>query len=81
MRVPVISGFSKSGSTLTINGQGFGSQPVTVTFERYVDAAPSPTPTAGGTVITVTIPGSAVSGPVLVITAGGRDSIDWLDLP
>jgi hypothetical protein len=81
VRVPRISGFSKSGSTLTINGEGFGSSPVTVTFERYVDAATSPTPTAGGTVITVTIPGSAVSGPVLVITAGGRDSIDWLDLP
>lgn len=81
VRVPRITGFSKNGSTLTINGQGFGSSPVTVTFERYVDAAVAPTPTGGGTVITVTIPGSAISGPVLVITSGGRDSIDWLDLP
>lgn len=81
VRVPRISGFSKSGTTLTINGEGFGSLPVTITFERYVNAATQPTPTLGGTVITVAIPGTAVSGPVLVITAGGRDSIDWLDLP
>lgn len=81
VRVPRITGFSLSGSTLTINGEGFGSSPVTVTFERYVDAASPPTPTGGGTTITVSVPGGAVSGPVLVITSGGRDSIDWLDLP
>ena len=81
VRVPRISGFSKSGTTLTINGEGFGSSPVTITFERYVNAVSQPTPTLGGTVITVTIPGGAVSGPVLVITSGGRDSIDWLDIP
>lgn len=81
VRVPRIISFSKSGSTLTINGEGFGNSPVTITFERYVNAAPNPTPTLGGTVIVVAIPGTAVSGPVLVITSGGRDSIDWLDLP
>lgn len=81
VRVPRITGFILSGSTLTINGEGFGSTPVTITFERYVNAAPSPTPTSVGTVITVAVPVGAVSGPVLVITTGGRDSIDWVDLP
>lgn len=81
LRVPRITGFTLSGSILTINGEGFGSDPVTITFERYVNASPSPTPTSLGTLITVSVPGGAVSGPVLVITAGGRDSIDWVDLP
>ncbi|CAN2210972.1 Concanavalin A-like lectin/glucanases superfamily [Candidatus Nanopelagicaceae bacterium] len=81
VRVPRITGFTLSGSTLTINGEGFGSIPVTITFERYVNAANNPTPTSAGTVIAVAVPVGAISGPVLVITAGGRDSIDWVDLP
>jgi hypothetical protein len=79
VRAPRITSFTIDSMGLTIFGEGFGSDRVTVIFERYVSTTG---PTAlGGTVITVTTPLGAVSGPVIVITSGGRDSIDWVDIP
>lgn len=80
VRAPIITSFSLSGSTLTINGEGFGNSPLSVVFEVFRSATSS-TPTGGGTTFTVTVPADAVSGPVLVNGPGGQAFTEWVDLP
>jgi hypothetical protein len=82
VRAPLINSISISGTTVTINGEGFGSSAVSVKFERNVITSATPTGTDAAGIITVTLPGGARSGYVLVtLPSGAKATSPYLTLP
>lgn len=82
VRAPLISSISISGTTVTINGEGFGSSAVSIKFERNIITSATPSGTDAAGIITVTLPGGARSGYVLVtLPSGAKATSPYLTLP
>jgi hypothetical protein len=82
VRAPLINSISISGTTVTINGEGFGSSAVSVKFERNVITSATPSGTDAAGIITVTLPAGARSGYVLVtLPSGAKATSPYLTLP
>lgn len=82
VRAPLINSISITGTTVTINGEGFGSSAVSVKFERNVITSATPSGTDAAGIITVTLPAGARSGYVLVtLPSGAKATSPYLTLP